>query len=395
MGRKATRRTVNGGQSSGSVVENTQMGGVEAHVEEQGRQIRAHGDALDVLTRKLDTMADYLRSLVQSQNRNVDEVTSDGMPQPVDGGSTGNSSIESVQGNDEVGERQVEQRLTEGEQKREFKGKLPKVDGEGIEKSLQITHLIGDVERLRKHYNDDSLLLHLREKIGSKMTVAIDPKNEMTLAQMIEKLKARFNSSERLEEEVARLVNFKLNEKYGKAEAVQEFMDLGQLINSRYEQLGREYMRWSTTRLINHLIRYILPREKEFTRELSRRWTQLSEMERENMSSEKIRVMVASVEDHLFLWDGPENGSITISAIQNGRQTWQSLRKRKMTCWQCGDDHEVPPGKLIRCANNKIARCETCKGPHMTKFHYAAHRTGKGSNTQGSYAEKDTSTETF
>jgi len=233
-------------------------------------------------------------------------------------------------------------------------------------------------------YDESSLLMQVREKIGSKLTISIDPKNELNLEQMLQKLKARFNSSERLEEEVSRLKNFKLNGKWGKAESIQEYLDLRQLINSRYEQLGREYMRWSMTRLIDHLIKHILSPEQEFTREFSRRWTQLDEEAKEKITVERIRAMVAAVEDHAALWDEKSlsTNQVQINALGTTR-SYGNVGGRKLLCWRCGDYHVKEPGRYFMCPSNKTPVCEECRGPHLTRFHGEASVRRTMANTQG------------
>ena len=148
----------------------------------------------------------------------------------------------------------------------DFKGYLPKIDVKSdVDVNLQVGELLNNVENYRVEYADAALRTVLRVRLGVEIAQGIDPLNELTLEEMMRKLKELYTSNEIIDEEEAVIEGFKLDSSLSKPKAVQRYLDAVARLNGRYDQVGLPQNKWSVSRMVNHLIRHVVPPGKYFS----------------------------------------------------------------------------------------------------------------------------------
>ena len=263
----------------------------------------------------------------------------------------------------------------------EFRGLLPQVTGEGSKEAVQIMQLIAAIEASREDYTDRALAMGMRARLKPETLAGLDPNNTLDLDGLIDGLKRRFNSSERLNEEVNRVVDFKIKKSGDRIEEVQRYLDQTALLNARCMQAGVPGHRWTNARMMDHLIKQVLKDEGEFTKELNRRWSEVDMQKTEEMTLEKIRNMIAGAHQHAQMFEDCEKEG-RLNVFSNGSIGARSS-PIKRNCWRCGKEFDTTSGRFMGCQCGEKPSCAVCHGNHKTEFHAEVTSLRQGSGARG------------
>jgi len=277
----------------------------------------------------------------------------DGIDKEIENPGSGNKllKVENPEVRDEKGKQH---------KRTEFRGLLPQVTAEGSKEALQVMQLIAAIEVAREDYTDRALAMGMRARLKPETLAGLDPENVLDLEGLIDGLKKRFNSSERLSEEMNRVVDFKIKKSGDRIEEVQRYLDQTALLNARCVQAGVPGHRWSNARMMDHLIKQVLKDEGEFAKELNRRWTEVDMQKTEEMTVEKIRCMVAGAHQHAQMFEDSEKEP-RLNVLSNGSLGIERVPVKR-SCWRCGKEFDTTSGRFMGCACAERPSCAKCQG---------------------------------
>eukprot|EP00924_Labyrinthula_sp_SR-Ha-C_P003790 snap_masked-scaffold_3-processed-gene-4.22-mRNA-1 protein AED:1.00 eAED:1.00 QI:0/0/0/0/1/1/2/0/249 len=223
-----------------------------------------------------------------------------------------------------------------------------------------MVYLMREAQRLAKKYNSEQIF------------VALDPWNELSFEQFLSAIDKRYNSLEELNLAKCQIVSFKLDPGLSRTENICKFVAVVEAFNLKCNDGGEKWQGklWSRDRIFEH-IKLNLGLERGFVGKLIDVWkTKAAICNPETWGLEKIRSFSSEAEEsYKFLHDSQQKKVLLTQNVTPVQSNPISSYSGPPRCFKCDGKMYKNADNRWACNCNEMPTCETCFGPHMTKYH--------------------------
>ena len=238
-----------------------------------------------------------------------------------------------------------------------YRGKFVKVE-RNQDMPGKIVKLCNKMEGLSQAFDHTTLLAALEAAIPEEALLGINEDGQMTLTQVINILRNRYNSPQLLEQAEQRLRAFKGEVGQTITGNILQFFSMVNSFNLRCAKAGIRFQRkaWNRARVFYHACDYLINNEM-YKVELYRLWsTKAKTSDVENWRDEDIRQMLTSVE--------------AITAIGNKACNKIAVSGTGQVCYRCGKFRQLHQGRWgCPCGIGTVCGVTGCGRNHKTEYH--------------------------